>query len=274
MPFEDPTKILRRHGLRASRRFSQNYLTSESAVSAISKQVVARSTSARVIEIGPGVGTLTQALLDAGLLVVALEADPRMVDVLRLEFADAIGNGSLELVLGDATKANLSSFAESPTTVCGNLPYALTGTFFRMFMEQSSSVEAAVLMVQKEVASRTVAAPNTKSYGALSVFLQQHFTATHLFDVPSGSFSPPPKVDSAVIALETVDNTIDAALFAQFEALVRSAFQKRRKTLRNAWKHIDGAKAAAEAAGVDVSLRGEALSFDDFRRVAQALSQS
>ncbi|HEX6245898.1 MAG TPA: 16S rRNA (adenine(1518)-N(6)/adenine(1519)-N(6))-dimethyltransferase RsmA [Polyangiales bacterium] len=268
-PWEDPRRVLARHGLAPKRGFSQNFLVSRHVVEAI-VAAVAPTPGELVVELGPGLGTLTAALLRAGARVLAVDADRDMLAVLAAELG---GVASFSAQHGDATELQLAQVAPSgPVAVAGNLPYAVTGGIFRNLVAQHRSVARAVLMVQREVRDRLLSPAGTKAYGALSVFTRAVFDVRPVCLVPAGSFHPPPRVDSAVILLEPRAVPIDAAR-PSFERTVRASFEARRKTLRNALLRAAPAErvdAALHSAGIDGGRRGETLSVEEFDTLARA----
>lgn len=268
--WEDPRRVLARHGLAPKRGFSQNFLVSRTVVD----QIVAALSLApgeRVIELGPGLGTLTAALLRAGARVTALDADRDMLAVLRRELGHL---PALDAQQGDASALDLAALAQgSPVAVAGNLPYAVTGSIFRGLIAQHHWVARAVLMVQREVRDRLLGAPGSKAYGALTVFTRAVFEIGPVCLVPAGAFHPPPRVESAVIRLTPRERRIDAENPA-FQRCVRAAFDARRKTLRNALLQIEPSAridAALDRAEIDGKRRGETLSVEEFARLAVAL---
>jgi 16S rRNA (adenine1518-N6/adenine1519-N6)-dimethyltransferase len=178
---------------------------------------------------------------------------------------------------GDATEVVLATLVPGArVAVAGNLPYAVTGGIFRNLVAQHASVARAVLMVQREVRDRLLAREGTKAYGALSVFTRAVFELSSVCLVPAGSFHPPPRVDSAVIALTPRAAPIDAAR-RSFERVVRAAFEARRKTLRNALLRtapVAAVDAALAAARIDGGRRGETLSVEEFDALGRALEQA
>ena len=268
--WEDPRRVLARHGLNAKRRFSQNFLTSRSAIESIARALSLKANEP-VVELGPGVGTLTAALLREGARVIAIEADHDMIDVLSAE----LGNQErLRVEHGDATTIDLKALSPRPVAVAGNLPYAITGAIFRQLVDQYPQVDRAVVMVQREVRDRLLSAPGRKQYGALTVFTSAVFEVAPVCLVPAGAFHPAPKVDSAVIALSRRAEPVDPAR-PTFSRAVRAAFEARRKTLRNALQRsfpIDHVDAGLAGAGIDGNRRGETLSVREFDALARALT--
>jgi 16S rRNA (adenine1518-N6/adenine1519-N6)-dimethyltransferase len=276
MSFEDPRKVLARHGLSPKRSYSQNFLCAPWAVSAIAEATEA-APGHTLVELGPGCGTLTQALLERGARVVAIERDPQMRNVLALEFAGQ----DLEVRDGDAAEANYVALQHelgNPLRVVGNLPYAITGAIFRRLIDEHHAIHSAVVMVQREVADRLLSAPGESAYGALTVFTENVFDVERIARVPRGAFHPAPKVDSTVVRLRPKSVPL-ATPSPEFEAVVRAAFQGRRKTLRNALSRVPlppGMTAAdlLAQAEIDPGLRGERLHGTEFGRLARLLSEA
>lgn len=271
IPFEDPRRVLKRHGLWAKRSYSQNFLISERAVREIVGACELREDTP-VIELGPGCGTLTFALASVSRAVTAIEKDPDMLQLLAAERGDR----ALEVVEGDAKEVDFGSYARAAgrkLTVAGNLPYAITGAIFRNLVDQVETIERAVLMVQREVRDRLVAKPGESEYGALGIFCAQVFAIDTVTHVPRTAFHPAPKVSSSVVRLVPHPQP-RAAKSSEFDTIVRAAFQARRKTLRNALAQaLDGGRAdrVLEAAGIDGKRRGETLSIEEFGVLADAL---
>lgn len=269
--WEDPRRVLARHGLAPKRAFSQNFLVSRSAVEAIARATVTRP-GETVIELGPGLGTLTGELLRTGARVIAVERDRDMIAVLRAEYPGA----PLEIVEGDAADVDLMALAGGEkVALAGNLPYAITGGILRNLCERHQAISRAVVMIQKEVRDRLLAAPGTGEYGALTVFVQARFDVRSVVKVPAGAFHPPPKVDSAVVAL--VPRAVPRAEETDaFREVVRASFAARRKTLRNALVQAFGAERSDRAlasAGIDGKRRGETLSVEEFAALAGAIER-
>jgi 16S rRNA (adenine1518-N6/adenine1519-N6)-dimethyltransferase len=267
--FEDPRRVLARHGLSPKRSYSQNFLVSPRAVAAITKACQLKAGDA-VVELGAGCGTLTLALARTGAKVFAVERDPDMLRVLAAEK----GELDIELLPADAKQLDLGDFVREGAriSVAGNLPYAITGAIFRNLVEQHTRVARAVLMVQREVRDRLVAAPGTADYGALTVFTTQVFTVETVLHLPRTAFHPPPRVTSSVVRLSPAPR---AARSLHFDRLVRAAFQARRKTLRNALAQALGVAttdAVLQAAGIDGIRRGETLSVEEYASLATHLA--
>ncbi len=227
-----------------------------------------------VLEIGPGRGALTGALLETGATVVAIEADRELSDYLKKEFP----TDKFRLVTGDALKVSFAEIAaESGARLkaVSNLPYNVSGPLLAKFLEERAAFSVLVLMFQKEVAERIIAHPATKEYGTLSVYAQAFTDARTAFNIPPHLFIPPPKVTSTVVVFDVLERPrveiIDERLF---KAVVRAAFGTRRKTLLNALASLGYEKPliseALARAGIDPGRRGETLSIAEFAALTRA----
>jgi 16S rRNA (adenine1518-N6/adenine1519-N6)-dimethyltransferase len=267
------TGLLERYGLRPKRTLGQNFLADSGLCERIAR-TVSPNGEGSVLEIGAGTGALTAPLLALGCHVTAVETDRALCQVLRETFAGPIEAGQLSLIEADARELDLSSVFGAlppPRTLAGNLPYHLSGLLLRRTVELTPAPERSVFLLQLEVVERMCAAPGTDAYGALSVFVQAVATPARAFVVKRGAFYPQPKVDSAVVVLTRLATPV--ALDAVFSSFVRAAFEKRRKTLRNAWRHVLGLtpaelEACAAEAGIALDRRGEVLSVAEFERMA------
>ena len=281
MSLPSAAELLRRYGLQAKKGFGQNFLTDRNVTAKIAAAIHDEATpipSGTVLEIGPGLGALTSALLGVCERVIAIERDPDMVRVLETEFEYACAAHALALHHADALTLDwgeLLAATPPPHAVVGNLPYLVTGRFLERAVELAERVPRIVFMVQKEVGERLLAPPGTKEYGALTVFVSASFQVSRVMHVKSGAFLPKPNVDSTVVRLERRGERVIET--PTFRALVRTAFGQRRKTLRNAWSSSHfGAELiarASDAAAIDLTRRGETLSLEDFRRVEVELDR-
>jgi 16S rRNA (adenine1518-N6/adenine1519-N6)-dimethyltransferase len=273
-----PRELLDRHGLRAKKSWGQNFLADESVQDAIARLAVERPGEV-VVEIGSGLGHLTERLVAHGARVVAVERDRDMARVLRAELGDRV-----TVVEADAARADLGELAaRAPgggpagrVAVAGNIPYHLTGPILFSLLDQAGAVSRAVLLVQREVAERLAAAPGTKDWGLLSVLLAQRGPVEIDRVVPRGAFHPPPRVDSAVVRIDLHGRAPRAADPRRFRLLVKGGFGQRRKTLRNALEAAriaprEALAAAFEASGIDPGRRGETLTVDEWEALDQAL---
>lgn len=208
------------------RRFGQHFLFRKSILDRIAEAACGERVP-RVIEIGPGKGALTEALLERADKVVAIEVDPHLVHYLHQKFRDPIEQGRLEVIEGDVLKSNFAG-----AVIVGNLPYYITSPILEKVFALGDSWTRAVFMMQSEVAARLAAQPGTRDFGYLSVVTQVHAQAEILFAVTRDAFRPPPKVDSAVVRLErhSLPEVGDPAAFLRFAAM---CFQHKRKTLRS-----------------------------------------
>jgi 16S rRNA (adenine1518-N6/adenine1519-N6)-dimethyltransferase len=273
----DPRALLREAGLRPKKSFGQNFLVSDGIARAIARACVPDDEvgRARVVEIGAGTGALTSLLAERAATVAAIERDRDLVPLL-VQTLDGTGVRVLE---GDAQSADFATLLgepdpNSPRVLCGNLPYSITGALLRTAVENAERVERAVFMVQDEVAQRLAARPGTKAWGGLTVFVRAAFDVRRLLRAPPGAFHPSPEVTSAVVELVPV-RPPRARETERFRALVRRAFEARRKTLRNAWAGLaddsESLERAATKAGISLDARGETLDVDAFARMADAL---
>lgn len=270
--------LLARHGLRPKKSWGQNFLVDETVQTGIVK-AAGLSREDVVVEIGAGLGAITRRLAEAAGRVIAIERDSELAAVLTAELA-ALGN--VEVVRADALEFDFRGAAAAagrPLVVVGNLPYQITTPLVFGICGAANrglSIARAVLMVQREFAERMKAPRGSKTYGRLSVMVQQQAEVDVLFHVGSSSFFPPPAVTSSVLRLaprrEPRAPVRDEMLF---QTVVRAAFGTRRKMLRRALaaSFDQGALAAAfAAAGIEGTRRAEELAIEDFARLADALT--
>jgi 16S rRNA (adenine1518-N6/adenine1519-N6)-dimethyltransferase len=273
-------QLLTAHGLHLSKRFGQNFLADRHHLMRV-VETAQVGPEDNVFEIGPGVGTLTIELAQRAKSVVSVELDRSVIPALTAVTADF---PNVTILQSDALRLDLPTFlgecwGESPGKVVANIPYNITSPILIKLLENKRLFRSITLMVQKEVADRLRAKPNTDDYGALSVFAQYHAEVSVPFVVPKGAFFPPPKVDSAIVHLvprpaPPVDVPSDQAFFA----VSRSAFGQRRKTLLNALTNAEALPftreqiaAALETADVDGQRRGETLTLAEIASIARAL---
>ncbi|MCH3942367.1 MAG: 16S rRNA (adenine(1518)-N(6)/adenine(1519)-N(6))-dimethyltransferase RsmA [Atopobiaceae bacterium] len=284
-------RVLEEYGLATKKRLGQNFLVSDDVIGRI-LDLAELDGSDVVLEVGPGIGTLTVAMLPRAGAVVALEADPSLERALA-HAADAFP-GRLSLVMGDALRATpasvaravaslgLDGLAASPDKLVSNLPYQVAATVLMRFMQQMTSLDRAVVMVQAEVADRIAAVPGTKAYGAYTAKLALEGEVTGRFEVGPGCFCPPPHVSSAVVRIERrtprdpeTGEPLCRERVARVCRVIDAAFAQRRKTIRNSMSAsgLDraGLDAAFADAGIDPGCRAETLSPADFVRLASAI---
>ena len=281
MNLTNPTELkllLGKHGFRFSKAMGQNFLIASWVPERIALEAgIDESTG--VLEIGPGVGCLTHELAQYAGRVLAVELDERLRPVLRETLADC---ENAEVIFGDVLKQNLPALVKEHfpglrPVVCANLPYNVTSPLLTAFLE-AECFETVTVMIQREVAKRLCAKPGTADYGAFTVFTQWHAEPEILFDVSPGCFLPAPKVTSSVVKL-TVRKAPPTEVQSEtrFFAVVRAAFNQRRKTLLNALSSgLNGftkeqiAQAIADC-GLDEKVRGEALGIAEFARLSDRL---
>lgn len=223
-----------------------------------------------VLEVGPGPGGLTRALLATqAAKVLAVELDRRAVAALA-ELA-AAHPGRLEVMEADALGVDPAAVLAAPRKIVANLPYNVATPLLVGWLRGAAALESMTLMFQQEVAERIAAAPGTEMYGRLGVLAQWRCKATLLLTLPPGAFSPPPKVWSAVVGLVPRPGDPGPALFAAMERTTAAAFGQRRKMLRGALKTLGDADALLAAAGIAGDRRAETLTVAEFDRLARAL---
>ncbi|MCE5203208.1 MAG: 16S rRNA (adenine(1518)-N(6)/adenine(1519)-N(6))-dimethyltransferase RsmA [Coriobacteriales bacterium] len=268
--------VLKEHGLYTRKSLGQHLLVDDNVVGRIIS--LARLSGAEhVVEVGPGIGTLTLALADSARSVVAVEKDPRFAHVLATM---AARRGNVRIVEADALDVDSSDVlgpaGELPSALVANLPYSIAATIVLSFFESIPSIDSATVMVQSEVADRMAACVGTKDYGAYSVKLALYATVVDRFSVSRGCFLPPPRVDSSVVRLERVRSLLPRADIERARRAAEGAFSQRRKTLRNAIAGSLGVspaqvEAALRSVAVDPSSRAESHSPKTYVTLGQAL---
>ncbi|ACV51512.1 dimethyladenosine transferase [Lancefieldella parvula DSM 20469] len=290
-------ETLERFGLATKYRLGQNFLVQDHIIEKIVQLAEVRPTDV-VVEVGPGLGTLTVALLDNALAVCSLEADPELEQVLDVTCKEPHPD-SFVLVMGDALAITSQKLAEAygvlpavaqsaipvtpmPTKFVSNLPYQVAATLILKFFQELPSLERAVVMVQAEVADRIAAKPSTKAYGAYTAKLSLFAQVTGRFEVGPGNFMPPPRVNSAVVRLDRTEarNPLTSEFLSEEELLhamrvIDAAFAQRRKTIRNSMSASgfdkDKLDQAFLATGIAPTARAEVLTSQDFICLAAAL---
>ena len=259
-------EALERHDLMARKSFGQHFLLDLNVTRKIARlaQVTDGDT---VVEVGPGPGGLTRALLETGARVVAIEKDSRFLPLLA-EVAE-VADGRLELVEGDALKVDAAQAAGGPAHVVSNLPYNVGTQLLINWLTGPFRPLSMTLMFQKEVADRIVAQPDDDAYGRLAVIAQTLCEARTVMDLPAKAFTPPPKVASAVVRLVPKADPPAVELVAALERVTAAAFGQRRKMLRSSLKALGGA-ALCERAGISPDARAEVIDLAGFLALAQA----
>ena len=290
-------ETLERFGLATKYRLGQNFLVQDHVIEKIVQLAEVQPTDV-IVEVGPGLGTLTVALLDNARAVCSLEADSELEQVLAVTCKEPHPD-SFALVMGDALAITPQKLADAysalpavaqsaipvapmPTKFVSNLPYQVAATLILKFFQELPSLERAVVMVQAEVADRIAAKPSTKAYGAYTAKLSLFAQVTGRFEVGPGNFMPPPRVNSAVVRLDRTQarNPLTSKLLSEEELLhtmrvIDAAFAQRRKTIRNSMSASgfdkDKLDQAFLATGIAPTARAEVLTSQDFICLAAAL---
>ncbi|MER2295090.1 MAG: 16S rRNA (adenine(1518)-N(6)/adenine(1519)-N(6))-dimethyltransferase RsmA [Desemzia incerta] len=275
-------EILQKHGFSLKKSLGQNFIVEPNILANIVK-AAGLDENTNVIEVGPGIGALTEYVARSSKQVVAFEIDDRLIPVLEDTLSPY---DNIRIVHQDVLKANLKEVLaetidlEEPLMVVANLPYYITTPIIMHFLESELRIDGLVIMMQKEVADRITAAPGSKAYGSLSIAIQYYMEAEIAFIVPKTVFVPQPNVDSAILKLTRREKPVvevkDEKFF--FE-LIRASFVQRRKTIWNnlliRYGKTDEIKAeltaGLEKAGIDPKRRGESLSIAEFGKLADSL---
>ncbi|MCW8835839.1 MAG: 16S rRNA (adenine(1518)-N(6)/adenine(1519)-N(6))-dimethyltransferase RsmA [Rhodospirillales bacterium] len=269
-PLPPLREVIAKHDLGARKSLGQHFLLDLNLTGRIAR-CAGDLGIGTVIEVGPGPGGLTRALLENGAAhVVAIERDARCLAALA-EIAAAYP-GRLEVVEGDALKTDMAKIGEAPRRVVANLPYNISTPLVVNWLKNIDAYARLVLMFQKEVADRLAAKPGTKAYGRLSVMTQWLCRVQVEFNVDRRAFTPPPKVTSTVVSLIPHGAPLAPAAFDAMERVVAAAFNQRRKMLRQSLKGLGDPAMMADAAGVPPTARAEELTVEQFAAMARALS--
>ena len=261
--------VIARYQLSARKSLGQNFLFDLNLTRRIARSAgtLAKGTC---IEIGPGPGGLTRALLLEGAdKVIAIERDRRAIQALQdlVEAAD----GRLRIIEADAMDVNLETLGDTPRRVIANLPYNVGTPMLLRWLKQAEAFESFTLMFQKEVAERISASPSTPQYGRLSIATRWRADVFPLFDIPPRAFTPAPKITSQVIRLQPLAKPLAEADPDLLEQVTTAAFSQRRKMLRASLKHYGGA-AFLETIGIDPTARPETLTIEDFCALARGVA--
>ena len=261
--------VIARHGLRARRSLGQNFLLDENLLDRIARAAGPLEGN-HVVEVGPGPGGLTRALLRAGAAqVTAIEKDRRAIDALR-ELAGKAG-GRLHVVEGDALGIRLDELSDCPVCIVGNLPFNIATPLLFGLLDQSALISAMTLMFQREVAQRLTAEPRSKAYGRLAIAVQWRCIVKRCFDVPARAFVPAPKVAASVVNLTIRSQPPYPADPECLMQVTQAAFGQRRKALRNALQVLPvNTDDLISASGIDPASRAEALELEEFCALARA----
>ncbi|MEI5991202.1 ribosomal RNA small subunit methyltransferase A [Enterococcus termitis] len=278
-------EILKQHGFSFKKSLGQNFLTEPNILRKI-VETAGIDTHTNVVEVGPGIGALTEQLAKNAAQVLAFEIDDRLIPVLEDTMSPY---SNVTVVHNDVLKADLVGTTkevfkqELPIKVVANLPYYITTPIMMHFLESDLDVQEMIVMMQKEVADRISAKPGTKAYGSLSIAVQYFMEASIAFIVPKTVFIPQPNVDSAIIKLTKRDKpAVEVTNEKEFFKLTKALFQLRRKTLWNNLIHFYGKDDETKAwltkslteAEIDPSRRGETLSLEEFGRLSNTLEKN
>ena len=245
--------------MRAKKSFGQHFLNNESIAARIADSLVLTDKYDKILEVGPGKGMLTKYLLERAEELVVVEADRDMITYIQQNFPRLKG----QIISEDFLKVPLEFFFKDQSfALIGNYPYNISSQILFKLLEYKEQIPEMVGMFQKEVADRVVAGPGSKTYGVISVLVQAYYDCELLFNVGNGNFTPPPKVESAVIRLVRKENDDLGCDYKNLRKVVKQAFSQRRKMLRNTMKAFSKDKAF-----LDLPLltkRPEQLSLEDF----------
>jgi 16S rRNA (adenine1518-N6/adenine1519-N6)-dimethyltransferase len=270
---DTPRDLLRKHGLRPKSSWGQNFLSDPLVLGRIVDEAMLTSADV-VVELGPGLGHLTRAIVATGCRVIAVERDRDMVKVLKAEQMSGV-----ELIEGNAAEIEFTRVSgASQVIVMGNLPYHLTSPILFQVLDQANAVRRAVFTLQAEVVERLAAQPGGRDYGLLTVLLNLRFSVEQVMEVPRHLFHPPPNVDSAVVRLERrLRPSAEVVSEPRFRQLVKAAFSQRRKMLANSLQSDAtltasfDVVAALRRSGIDGKRRAETLSVEEFAAIERAL---
>ena len=269
------TQALEEHGLRANKKFGQNFLCEKNTADAIVKQA-GELKGKTVLEIGPGAGAITKRLCEAAEQVYAIEIDNGLYGLLCEKLKEY---PNLELIHADALKQDYKKlFPQAPMRVVANLPYYITTPLLMQLLHDLPQADVMVLMMQKEVARRICAAPGGKDYGSLSIAVQYYCEARVVLQVPPDCFYPSPEVDSCVVKLTRRDYGVHPKNEDRMFEVIRAGFQMRRKTIQNNLGALGGlgkagAAEALKRAGISPNTRAEALCIEEFIRLSDAVEE-
>lgn len=274
-PLPPLREVIARHDLGALKALGQHFLLDLNITRKIARLLEAAPAD-RILEIGPGPGGLTRALLETGATVVCIERDARCIAALE-DLVAAYPNG-LHVVEGDALRLDERDVSPAPTLIASNLPYNISTELLVKWLQLNHRLPAPywprmVLMFQKEVADRILAAPGSKTYGRLSVIAQAASQPRKGFDLPARAFTPPPKVDSTIVVFDSAPR-LDC--LEELERVTQGAFSQRRKMLRSSLRSVFGEATDARlaSAGIPATARAEEIGVNAYLSLASALKAS
>lgn len=271
--------IKNKYGFRFSKSLGQNFLVDKGVLDSITEGA-GLCRDDLVIEIGPGIGVLTQAAAEKAGKVVAVEIDSDLIEVMRFTL---YGLDNVKVINGNILKTDIGALIEqekgalSHVKIIGNLPYYITTAIIMKLLSDHVDCESITVMMQKEVGDRIMAAPGSREYGAISAAVQYYSIVNRIYEVNKESFMPRPKVDSCVLRMDILDTPSAAPEDEEhFFKVIRAAFGQRRKTLLNSLGSIGAPKSmladALDQAGIDKNRRAETLTLDEFARLSDTLA--
>ncbi|MBC8062541.1 MAG: 16S rRNA (adenine(1518)-N(6)/adenine(1519)-N(6))-dimethyltransferase RsmA [Clostridiaceae bacterium] len=270
----DTKQIVSKYGFKFTKSLGQNFLTDESVLMDIVNGAAVNEED-MVIEIGPGIGTLTKVLLSKAKMVNAVELDSKLIPILEQELKEY---SNFKLIHEDALKIDYNQLIgdEKSVKIVANLPYYITTPIISHLLTGGYNFKSLTVMIQKEVAERIASKENCKAYGALSLLVQYYCDVEVIRKVPPTSFIPQPKVDSLVIRMDKLDTPkVQPKSIELFFRIIRESFNMRRKTLWNSLKGLklssDNMTEAFQVAGIDPVRRGETLSIFEFATLADCI---
>ena len=270
-PLPPLREVIAAHGLEARKSLGQHFLFDLNLTGRIARGA-GDITQGTVIEIGPGPGGLTRALLDNGARqVIAIERDDRAIAI-QQEIAAAYP-GRLEIISGDALEVDAAELGEAPRRIVANLPYNISTVLLINWLRRAESFASMTLMFQKEVVDRLAAAPKSADYGRLSVITQWRCHVRPLFNVAREAFTPPPKVVSTVVHLEPRAEPLALCRMETLEKVTAAAFGQRRKMLRSSLKSLGNAESLLDATGLSPTMRAEEVPVEGFCALARAMDE-
>jgi 16S rRNA (adenine1518-N6/adenine1519-N6)-dimethyltransferase len=268
-PLPPLREVIAAHGLDAKKSLGQHFLFDLNLTGRIARGAGDLATGT-TIEVGPGPGGLTRALLEAGAArVIGIERDDRAIAI-QNEIAAAYP-GRLEIIAEDALKVDIANLGTAPRRIVANLPYNISTVLLTRWLTQAEAFESFTLMFQKEVVDRLAAAPGSKDYGRLSVLTQWLCVVKPLFSLSREAFTPPPKVASTVVKIIPRPEPLAPANMQTLEKVTAAAFGQRRKMLRSSLKALGNAEALLDAAGLEGTRRAEEIPVEGFCALARAV---
>lgn len=280
--YEDTKFLMKKYGITANKKLGQNFLIDETVIDTIANaSEICKDDLA--IEIGPGLGTLTDKLLQKAGKVIAIELDERMIKILKerffmYDYFEIINEDVLKVDLKELIRKNKEELGLKNAKIVANLPYYITTPIIMKLLEEKLDIESITVMIQKEVADRLTAIPGEKDSGAITYTVYYYATSEEVLTVPNNSFIPEPEVESEVITLHLrKEAPIKVADETKFFMLIKAAFMQRRKTFLNAISNSElniskeNMEQILKELNIDTKIRGEALTIEQFAKIAEKL---